>query len=1779
MSKHRESTTRTANVAPSDNKHVNWLTVVGAAQNNLKNIDVSIPLGRFVCVTGVSGSGKSSLVRDIIREQLMKDLNGAEQVKPGKHRRIRGKHHLDKVIDIDQSPIGRTPRSNPATYIKLFDEIRNLYARLPDSKVRGHKPGRFSFNVPTGPKGGGRCEACEGNGSNRIEMDFLADVWVTCPVCGGRRFSRETQQILYKGKSIADVLEMDVQQALKHFENIPKIRHKLQTLHDVGLDYLKVGQPSNTLSGGEAQRIKLARELVKRSTGRTLYSLDEPTTGLHFDDIRKLLAVLHGLVDAGNTVLVIEHNLDVIKTADWVIDLGPEGGEAGGRIVAEGTPERVADVRGSYTGRALRRVLGREKGKEKREEKIKRATGFSPRGSAPRDGQFIRVVGAKQHNLKDVSLDIARQKTTVFTGLSGSGKSSLAMDTLYTEGQRRYVESLSAYARQFLGQLQKPAVDHIDGLPPAIAIEQKSAGHSPRSTVGTVTEIYDYLRILYARLGQPYCPNCSEPIGTQTSEEIVDRILALPAGTKALLLAPIERVGSEKYPDLFARERQNGYQRARVDGVIYSLDGDIPVQHRRRHTIELLVDRVIIKPSQRSRITDSVEQSLAVGRGRMKVQIADDKTNREASSRGLQPARIPTYVGTRNEFSFSQLFACNNCGTSYEELTPHHFSFNTRLGWCESCEGLGTQQGASIDAIVTNPSKSVLDGAIFGWDRLDGNPLLRETLRAVIDHLGINPATPWRVLNPQQQRMVLHGVDDGEWIEVEIPSRGLQPARSGNGGDRSKRGTVARTKARGSLKIRVQWKGFFPAIDQATRASWHYRKQLEALVTEISCKVCGGSRLQPLARFVRFGSGKRSLTIHELCSVPLRDALRFLRNLRLDHHQKKVAGELLHEVTSRLQFLVDVGLDYVTLQRSAPTLSGGESQRIRLASQIGSGLTGVLYVLDEPTIGLHPRDNHRLIAALNKLRDWGNTLCIVEHDRDVIRSADCVLDFGPGAGRDGGQIVAQKSPEAITKDRRSLTGKYLSGKRYIPIPTNRRAVTLRKAHGLHAHGLQSVGSGEKCLHVLGARHNNLRDIDVSFPLGRFIAVTGVSGSGKSSLVNDILYKALASRIQRARLTPGSHDDIVGLEHVDKVINVDQSPIGQTPSSNPATYTKVFDVIRELFAKLTESKIRGYTTRRFSFNRPGGRCEECLGLGEICIEMHFMPDVWITCEECNGRRYNLETLEVKYKGQSIADVLEMRVAEAAEHFKNVPKVRAILQTLVDVGLGYIQLGQSATTLSGGEAQRVKLAAELARTSTGKTVYILDEPTTGLHFDDLRKLLDVLHRLVDLGNTVICIEHNMDLIKTADWIIDVGPEAGDGGGRVVVADTPERVAKRKRSHTGKILAEVLAGGRCAERRVFSIEEAAKRQATIAGKLELASAETEVKLPWEKNGRRWHTQQCLASGGERPRWEPDALLWLVNQIEETANKTLRKGAAGFDPRERSKTQRAAGFSPRDSSSAKRPSERDSFVTDWNHRSRVELRGPGSKPAAWFCHILTRGPWLLECTFRVARRSFDARTLADELGLKTLDEREDLPIYGQWRRVKRRVRREFDDIRIMIHDLAEINTPAFRRFLKSAVGGYLKTIGQWQDDPELAEPWKVDGRTWHISQKAIAPNRRKMWKPSLLVELVGRLNKLVPDLKLDWNHKTAVVLKHPAMDKPWGKIVTANRYGLRVELRAQRGQFTPAKIDRLGPDPEIKRHQNYDWIMFTLQSMDQIDTQQLKAVLLEAEESLLDERLVCSS
>ncbi len=1617
-----------------------------ARQHNLQNINVEFPLGQFICVTGVSGSGKSSLVNEILLAGLRDRMNGnveeaeaneeealeeSAQVVGVRCDRITGAENIDKVIDIDQSPIGRTPRSNPATYIKVFDEIRADFAQLPDAKVRGYQPSRFSFNRP-----GGRCEACEGNGATKLEMDFLADVWVTCPVCEGKRFNRETLQVRYRGKSIHDVLAMDVQQALELFENIPKIRGMLQTLHDVGLDYIHLGQASPTLSGGEAQRIKLARELCRRGTGKTLYVLDEPTTGLHFEDIRKLLDVLHGFVETGNTVLVIEHNLDVIKTADWVIDLGPEGGAGGGRMVAVGTPEDVAKTEASFTGQALKPVLAGKPIGLRSAKKKPGANGKVARST--RKLSELTVQGANEHNLKNLTVSIPRDEMSVFCGPSGSGKSTLALDTIYAEGQRRYVESLSSYARQFLGQVQKPKVESVSGLSPAISIEQKTTTKSPRSTVGTITEIYDYLRVLYARLGQAYCPACQIPIGTQSTDEIIERVLSLPEGTKVYLMAPLERKGQEKYETLFDEIRRAGFVRMRVDGKSYSLDDPPTIDHRRKHRVEVIVDRNVVRANTRTRIAEAVEQALALGKGVMNLAHVDADVD-EAKWKVER---------------FSQHLACDNCGRSYEALNPHNFSFNSPLGWCPSCEGLGVQHGANTALLLRDPNLSIRDGAIAAWPPLDGSNRFLAFAEAIARHVGFSLDTPFAELSPQHQRAILHGTAD-DWIPLKGTS------------------------------VRFQYKGLYPAIDEASRVSFVYRQRLEHLVDEVPCSTCHGSRLRLDAAAVRFADR----TLGQLADRPVGDTLRFFKDLKLSKQQRQVAGELLREITSRLQFLADVGLDYLTMSRPGPTLSGGEAQRIRLASQIGSGLTGVLYVLDEPTIGLHPRDNVRLLRALQNLRDLGNTMVVVEHDREVIAAADYLLDFGPGAGDRGGEITAQGPPAKVLKSRSSLTGDYLSGRKSIPVPTNRR---LKK---------EQLGKYPS-LKIIGARQHNLKNIDVEFPLGTFIAVTGVSGSGKSSLVNEVLYNTLARKLHRARTAGAAHDEIIGLDRIDKIINVDQDPIGNSPSSNPATYTGVFDLIRQLFAQLPESKIRGYHPRRFSFNQPGGRCEVCEGNGQKRIEMHFLPDIWVECEVCKGARYNPETLAVRYKGKSISDVLNMRVSEALELFDNIPKIRSVLQTLSDVGLDYISLGQSAPTLSGGEAQRVKLAAELARPSTGRTLYLLDEPTTGLHFDDVRKLLDVLNRLVDLGNTVITVEHNLEVIKTADWVIDLGPEAGSGGGNVVAFGTPEdvvRQAKRTgatdgmKSYTGLVLEEVLKAGPHEERERYNPAAALEAK---AGDIELDKVGKDARLPWEADGKKWHCVDRLTLKGVPCRWEGRILPWVDERIRELG-----------------------AFS----------------ATDWSERTVVEIAA-AKKSQGWFFHAHTGMEWLIRLVFRVAKNTFKQESLTRQLGLKPLDEMPDLPVYGSEPRVKVANRKgPWQEVWMLVHTLDEIDTPAFKAFLKQAAESFHKNLGRMTASPEDVMPWKVNGERWHLGEKGFPPDRKMYWDRSILPTFLNIVRESISGLEIQWDARDAITLRIPGISKGWGRVRTKDNEALDARFLGKPGQLNLSRLEGIGKDSSL--------------------------------------------
>jgi excinuclease ABC subunit A len=940
------------------------------------------------------------------------------------------------------------------------------------------------------------------------------------------------------------------------------------------------------------------------------------------------------------------------------------------------------------------------------------------------------VRGAREHNLKDVSIELPRDALIVFTGLSGSGKSSLAFDTIFAEGQRRYVESLSAYARQFLGQMDKPDVDFIEGLSPAVSIDQKSTNRNPRSTVGTITEVYDYFRLLFARAGRPHCPECGKAVSRQSPQQIVDQILTMPATTKFQVLAPVVRERKGEFVDLFAELVTQGYSRARVDGEIIQLTEPPKLKKQEKHTIEVVIDRLTAKAESKSRLTDSIETALKLGDGLVLLDFVDAKSGEK-------------------EHTYSEHLACHDCNLSFEELEPRSFSFNSPFGACAECSGIGTKLEVDEELIIPDDSISINEGAIAPWAGGQSSEYFLRLLEALALELKFSLDNPWKKLSVKAREAIMNGFD----FEVHVKYK-------------NRYGRVR--------NYSTGFEGVIPFIHRrhGETDSDYSRDKYEAYMRETPCPACKGARLKPEVLAVTLG-GK---SIAEVCALSIDDCATFLKQVTLNKREAQIAERVMKEVHARLGFLLDVGLDYLSLDRPAATLSGGEAQRIRLATQIGSGLVGVLYVLDEPSIGLHQRDNRRLIETLTRLRDLGNTLIVVEHDEETIRTADWVVDIGPGAGEHGGKIVVSGSYEELIASKESITGAYLSGRRSIEIPKTRRAVDPKRQ-----------------LVIKGAKENNLKDVEVSIPLGLFVSVTGVSGSGKSTLVNDILYTTLANKLNGARLVPGRHRTITGIDQLDKVVHVDQSPIGRTPRSNPATYTGVFDKVRALFAETTEAKVRGYQQGRFSFNVKGGRCENCSGDGTITIEMNFLPDVYVPCEVCHGARYNRETLEVHYKGKTIAQVLDMPIEIAHAFFDSVPTIARYLKTLCDVGLGYVRLGQSAPTLSGGEAQRVKLATELQRRSTGRTIYVLDEPTTGLHFEDVNKLLGVLKRLVESGNTVIVIEHNLDVIKSSDWVIDMGPEGGFRGGTVVAEGSPEDVAKVKASYTGQYLAEVLATNR--------------------------------------------------------------------------------------------------------------------------------------------------------------------------------------------------------------------------------------------------------------------------------------------------------------------------------------------------------------------------------------------------
>ena len=1524
-------------------------------------------------------------------------------------------------------------------------------------------------------------------------MDFLADIWMPCDVCQGRRFSHETLEVKYKDHNVAEILNMEIRDALELFENVPKIKQLLQTLVDVGLDYMQLGQPSPTLSGGEAQRIKLARELGKRSTGKTLYLLDEPTTGLHFADVHKLLEVLHGFVDGGNTVIVVEHNLDVIKTADWVIDIGPEGGVGGGKVVCEGTPEDVAKCKNSYTGAALRNVLPGMKPRAISRNRRAAGTKADPFVFSKR----IQITGASQHNLQHLNLEVPRGEMSVFCGPSGSGKSSLAMDTLYAEGQRRYVESLSSYARQFLGQMPKPKVDSIQGLSPAIAIEQKTVGATPRSTVGTVTEIYDYLRVLYARLGIVHCPSCGKEAQKQTTDEIVNGILQLPAKSRLLLLAPITVDRQTTYETVFERMQKNGFARVRIDGTTHSLGETPGIDHRREHEVEIVVDRIVVDSRQRGRITDSVEAALDLGRGVIRVVVADNDVEEQ----------------DWEDHVFSLHLSCHDCGYSYDHPTPQQFSFNSPLGWCWSCEGLGTEYGANQSLLVTSPERSLQDGAIGAWPDPNTNAQFGMMLEAIGLEFDIPLNQPWYLLSAEQQRVILYGNED-RWIDVES---GKRKAESGS------------SRAADGLKqssFRFRYRGLYPTIELAARLSYSHRRSLLEMAGEKDCSVCNGTRLQEVTANVQL----KNTTLPQLCRMPLFRALEFLKSLTLTKAQKQIGGDLLNESVHRLKFLVDVGLDYLTLERSMPTLSGGESQRIRLAGQVGRSLTGVLYVLDEPTIGLHPRDNGRLLSALKRLRDLGNTVLLVEHDREVLAAADRLFDFGPGAGRLGGTVVAEGTPKQLCRQaNKSLTGGYLSGKQGIPVPEQRRMLLpTENARDVSSSplsnsaasqdgrlkgqdSLQSVAPGG-WLQLLGATQHNLRSVDLKIPLATMTCITGVSGSGKSSLVMNTLARAVARKLNLTTGAPGPHKDLLGIEHLSKIVVVDQNPIGNTPASNPATYTGLFDHIRDLFTKMPESKVRGYGPGRFSFNRAGGRCDDCEGMGQRKIEMHFLPDVWVECTTCRGKRYNGETLNVKFNDHSIADVLEMPVEKALDVFSNVPKIRAPLATLNAIGLGYLTLGQSAPTLSGGEAQRIKLAAELAKPNKGKTLYLLDEPTTGLHFDDIAKLLAVLNSLVEQGNTVVVIEHNLDVIKTADWIIDLGPEAGAGGGQIVAEGTPESVVaqaaallpgnggrgKRSatarhsalRSWTGELLGPVLAESKKGSIEVFDVASAAKKR---TGDVTADQLGKSAQLPWEMDGQQWHTKECFSHDGKGCRWGGDALQFVIDVL--------------------AKEKRLA-------------------PVNWNHRSTVEVKATGG--LGWLLHARTGHEWMLSLCFRVRKHTFDAKSLDAALGLTPIDDVEEIQYYSQSPRVNvRNMKTPWQEVTIKVWKKEEVDNPAFKSFLQKVVEAHLSQATKEKANPDDLMPWKQLGRKWHLMKKGLP--QKPTWDFRTIEKLLPVVEKAFKSCDVDHGVRSKINWKHKDSGDPAVELHTKRKDGLDLVVYVPKDSVTIGAIAGFGTQQEV--------------------------------------------
>ncbi len=1258
-----------------------FITIKGATHHNLQNLTVKIPLGMFVAITGVSGSGKSSLISNILFPKLSNELHHGQRA-VGTHDEILGIDAIDKVIAIDQTPIGRTPRSNPSTYMNLFAYIRDLFSKLPISQSRGFKPGRFSFNVEEGS-----CSHCKGIGMTKLDMDFMEDLWVICSLCQGHRFDKNTLSVHYKGKTIYDVLQMTVKDALLFFKSTPHIYKNLELLSRVGLDYITLGQSSTTLSGGEAQRIKLAKELARPSTGKTLYILDEPTTGLHFHDIRKLIEILQELIDQGNTVLVIEHNMDLVRTTDWVIDLGPEGGKDGGTVIAEGTPEQVSKHT-SATAYALQ---------SKKMIEIKATKPAQPVST-------IEIVEASQNNLKRVSLNIPRGKITICTGPSGSGKTSLIFDTIYAEGQRRYIESLSIYARQFVKQIPKPKVQSIEGLSPAIAIEQKKHTGNPRSTVGTMTEIYDYLRLIYAHLGTAYCPETGEKIESVSKSYVANYLMKNPKETRIQILAPLTITEQEPFDTLLEKISAQGFLRIRLNKKYYELDDEIPYSKGMENELFLVIDRIVIKKGVEPRLLEAIDQVITL-------------------------TKEPFVVALPNEdLLFNLSFAVKKTGKTYPTITPHTFSFNSEEGMCPDCAGLGYQWGSNLmqhDTIMKLTPYNLIRKLWKKESSIESEHLFLEFLEnEQIDHKLALYKLPVKHLN-----LLLHG------SKRTFKNHGLT----------------------------FKWKGLSTTLAETAKGSLPFIKEtILPLLKETTCHSCNGKKLNPLALNVLLNH----MSISDLSALSITHILHFFQTLEIESEKKELFKDSISLLLNKLQFLHNIGLHYLSLDRRAPTLSSGETQRIHLAKQLGSGLIGYLYILDEPTTGLHPHNNERLNQALKELCNKGNTLILAEHDPQTLAIADHIIDFGPGAGTKGGHITASGTYEHIKKNKNSLTGAYLSGKKKIPLSTYRRK------------GIKSIG-------IKNANIHNLKNISVSIPTGVITCITGVSGSGKSTLMHQVI-KAAATKVLATKVP----DNLVtGLKEFTKLIHLDQNPIGHTIRSDVSTYSELLTPLRSFYASLPEAKIKGLQPRHFSYHNHRGMCRTCWGLGFKRVHLQFLPVVNITCDACHGQRLNPLSLKVLYKGKTFGELLSLTVDEAKDWLPPIPKLMKIIETLISVGLGYLTLGQSTVSLSGGEAGRLRLTRELAKKQTGQTLYLFDEPSTGLHSSDIEKLMMIFHTLVNKGNTVIIIEHQLDIIANADYIIDLGPEGGLQGGRVVAEGTPEQIISSKKSYTATYLRKLI------------------------------------------------------------------------------------------------------------------------------------------------------------------------------------------------------------------------------------------------------------------------------------------------------------------------------------------------------------------------------------------------------